>query len=130
MTIRKRSDDKGYKRGAMGIDDKMDDGFSRDHEVDPWSNYGNRQVPDDEDIKGRKVRDNPGHAAYTSDDDAPLRNVDDFQFTARGGSTQRGAAQWGDDIFDDVNANSDIRGDSVNANSGPIKYGVNKKQGK
>jgi hypothetical protein len=34
------------------------------------------------------------------------------------------------DIFDLVNANSDVRGDSVNANSGPIKYGINLKQEK
>jgi hypothetical protein len=32
--------------------------------------------------------------------------------------------------MDLVNANSDVRGDSVNANSGPIKYGVNRKQEK
>ena len=113
--IRKRND--SVKPGK-GIDGTEGEDFAKRYVVDQWSNYGNRRVPDTEDIKGRKVRNNPGHAAYSPDWDQPLREGEDIQFA------------WATrDIFDLVNANSDVRGDSVNANSGPIKYGVDLKQG-
>jgi hypothetical protein len=114
--IRKRND--SVKPGK-GIDGTEGEDFAKRYVVDQWSNYGNRRVPDTEDIKGRKVRNNPGHAAYSPDWDQPLRGGEDIQFA------------WATrDIFDLVNANSDVRGDSVNANSGPIKYGVDLKQEK
>jgi len=68
--IRKRND--SVKPGK-GIDGTEGEDFAKRYVVDQWSNYGNRRVPDTEDIKGRKVRNNPGHAAYSPDWDQPLR---------------------------------------------------------
>jgi hypothetical protein len=118
MSIRKRNDDKGYERGSIGIDGKKSMDYSRRHAVDPWSHPGEKS---EETAYG-------GEYSPNSDGDAAQRTSSkDTQFAWEGGSN---GDTWGRDIMDLVNANSDVRGDSVNANSGPIKYGVNRKQEK
>jgi hypothetical protein len=115
--LRKRND--SVKPGK-GIDGDLGEDFVKPGPDMNFGYPGNINVPETNDFKGRKVRNSPGYAAYTSDDDAGLRRA--------AASDERGWATR--DIFDDVIANSDIRGDSVNANTGPIKYGVNRKQEK
>jgi hypothetical protein len=95
----KRRRDDSVKPGA-GIDNDLGRSYTRRNRSSTWS-YGEED-----------------QSKYDDDTNVPLADeVCDIQF------------MWATrDIFDDVNANSDIRGDSVNANSGPIKYGINRKQ--
>jgi hypothetical protein len=101
---RQRDDSAGPKRGELGK--YIDHPRVTRRGNTGWSDEGAGTSPE-------------GQGAYSPDDDNPLRQGTDIQFS------------WGTrDIFDDVNANSDVRGDSVNPNSGPIKFGINRKQGK
>jgi hypothetical protein len=103
---RKRND--SVKPGK-GIDGTEGEDFSGKYAKDPWG-YGGASQGSEKSYGGEYSPNSDGDAAQRT-------SSKDFQFWAQ----ER-------DIFDDVNANSDVRGDSVNANSGPIKYGINKKQ--
>jgi hypothetical protein len=72
-------------------------------------------VDEDRDIKGRKVRNSPGYAAYTSDDDAGLVRRQDFEHSA--GSRQ---------IWRDMEANQNPDGEFDT--TGGIRSGVNRSQ--
>jgi hypothetical protein len=115
MTIRKHDD---RVKPGCGIDDDLGSDYTRKFNVpDMQDAYpGNREVPEERDIKGRKVRHSPGYAAYTSDDDAGLvHRTDDFET----GSASR-------QIWEDVEANQNP-GDEFDT-TGPIRSGVNGSQ--
>lgn len=100
MTIRKRNDS---VKSGQGIDGDLGEDFVK---PGPDQFYG---------YPGGQGSERSYAGAYTEN---------------KSGLTRTNAIEsWETrDIMDDVIANSDIRGDSVNANSGPIKYGVNKPQ--
>jgi hypothetical protein len=104
---------------GKGIDGTEGEDFSRKYAKDPWG-YGGASQGSEKSYGGEYSPNSDGDAAQRT-------SSKDTQFTWEGGSN---GDTWGLDIFDLVNANSDVRGDSVNANSGPIKYGVNRKQEK
>ena len=94
MTIRKRDDSYGYKRGARGVSGTKDDGFSREYSQNPWSPNMSKSGG----MSGDTI--NPkGAGAYTSDDDAPLRQVPDYGL----GTVE---ALEGDDIWNAVEGQS------------------------
>jgi hypothetical protein len=97
MTIRKRNDSEGWRRGEGAYTGSKPEPTQNLYErndwnpdqapTDPWSYPGNRRVPGDQDIKGRVIRERAsgGEAAYSPDSDADwLRpdRTDDFQFSA------------------------------------------------
>lgn len=114
MTIRKRDD--SVKRGC-GVDGRLGEDYTKDHAFNDVNlGYsGNREVDPTDDIKGRRIRNNACHAAYTSDDHAGLVRRQDFEHSA--GSRQ---------IYLDVEANQNPGGEFDS--TGPIKAGVNRGQ--
>jgi hypothetical protein len=112
--IRKHND--SVKAGC-GVDGREGETWTKDHAFNDMNlGYpGNREVDSTDDIKGRKVRNSPGYAAYTSDDDAGLRRADDFEHSA--GSRQ---------IWLDVEANQNPDGEFDT--TGGIRSGVNRSQ--
>ena len=116
--IRKRRDSEGPRRGAMGIDGEAAMDYTDRYNVPDmqFAYPGNRHVDEDRDIKGRKVRNSPGYAAYTSDDDARLVRRGDFEGTA--GERQ---------IYSDVEENARPGGEYDS--TGAIRSGINRSQG-
>jgi hypothetical protein len=112
--LRKRND--SVKRG-QGIDGGLGENYTDAYNVpDMQDAYpGNRHVDEGRDIKGRKIRNSPGYAAYTSDDDAGLVRRQDFEHSA--GSRQ---------IWRDVEANQNPDGEFDT--TGGIRSGVNRSQ--
>jgi hypothetical protein len=109
MTIRKRKD--SPPKPGMGIDGTEGEDFSRKYAKDPWG-YGGASQGSETSYGGEYSPNSDGDAAQRT-------SSKDFQFWAE---TR--------DILDDVEANSRPRGDDnfgFDA-TGPIKYGVNKKQ--
>jgi hypothetical protein len=101
-----------------GVGDSGTEGqdYTKKYVTDPWSYPGNREVPETQDPKGRKVRNDPGHAAYSPDSDGAMpRSGEDFQFSA-------GVR----DLMADVETNQDqnVSSDPHNA----ITAGVNRSQ--
>jgi hypothetical protein len=98
--MKRRRDDS--VKGGQGIDNGLGERFGKTDVVSPWADHhGDDQVGEID----------PASQMPAADENRDIQ----FMWATR-------------DIFDDVNANSDVRGDSVNANSGPIKYGINRKQ--
>lgn len=113
MTIRKHNDS---VKSGKGIDGDLGEDFVKPGPDMNFGYPGNINVPEDRDIKGRKVRNSPGYAAYTSDDDAPL--------TRTAGNDERGFASR--QIWEDVEANQNPGGEFDS--TGPITAGVNRSQ--
>jgi hypothetical protein len=117
MSIRKRNDADGYRRGAVGIDDDKGGRFTKENRTDPWTvrpasvDYVPGSVSRKDTVKpGKGITDDIGVADLRN----KMPDGDPEQGTrSRGG---------GKDIFDNVNANSDDV--SPTRGTGPIKYGV------
>jgi hypothetical protein len=118
----KRFRDDSVKPGC-GIDDDLGADYTKKYNVpDMQDAYpGNIEVSEQRDTKGRRVRVNAGHAAY-SDDDAGLTRTDNFE----GPDSSYYAGSGSRQIWEDVEANQNP-GDEFDT-TGPIKAGVNRSQ--
>ena len=111
MSIRKRNDAAGYRRGAMGIDGDKDSRFSRQYnqneqDVQPASARSERSY-------SRNTKRGQDQWTEVGATQQPLRSVEDFSYSA---STR--------DVWDDVQENDGPRSGA----SAAIRAGVNKKQ--
>jgi hypothetical protein len=113
MSIRKRNDAQGYRRGAMGIDGGKDDGFARSGKVGHLVQDATNSDHAERSYSRNSKRSSGDQWLEVGATEQPLRQVDDFGYT---GATR--------DIYDLVDSNSGTGA------SGPVKNGVNLPQKK
>jgi hypothetical protein len=108
---RRYNDASGASRGAMGIDGGKDDGYARSGKVGHLVQDAQTSNHKEGSYSRNSKRGQDKYTEVGITKMPGMRTVDDFGYTA----SSR-------DILDDVEANSG------SGASGPVKYGVNKRQ--
>ena len=113
MSIRKRNDSDGYRRGAVGIDDDKGGRFTKENRTDPWT------------VEPRGVSYVPGDGVRRKDTVKPGAGIDGDEGVGILRNKPEGAGTGGTrDIYSDVDRNSDNA--SETGGTGPIRYGTDK----